>query len=235
MGNVCSRCQAPRNATRWTRWVSTLDTPTDNQQQATTVCDNCVRNITMSCTSKNSTMTRHVLLAFAIVGAATRAMAQYQPPDINLDPTVTAHCAWGDADCAAPIIHGAATPCHQDQARCEGQCARLEAGATTTWCEGAPYPTPSTPGGDPTAPGCTWHDVDDLQQMSTCVGNPQEMMQCRQQLVQDLHPTCTSCLQANDHNVSACVLDSSPHCLVHDAHDVSSSQSTTKRACVRCC
>lgn len=167
-------------------------------------------------------MTRQVLYVFAIATTATHAMAQYRPPDITLDPTVTAHCAWGDADCSASIIHGAATACHQDQARCEGQCAQLDGGTTTTWCEGEPYPGSPTPGGDPTAPGCTWHDVDDLQQLSTCVGSPLQMMQCRQQLVQDLHPTCQQCLQATNHNVSACVLDSSPHCLVHDAHDVSS-------------
>jgi hypothetical protein len=169
-------------------------------------------------------MSRAVLVAIAIVASAKRAEAQ-APETPELDPTVTAHCTW-DADCATPILHGAADNCHRDQAVCEGRCSSDEEPVRTpTWCEGEPYPEPTLPGGvDPSAPGCTWHDAHDLRLLPTCAaaGSRPQQMACRQHLAQDLHPTCQSCLQANDHNVTACLLDSSPHCLVHDAHDVSS-------------
>ena len=164
--------------------------------------------------------------AVAATCAAFGRAQQVSDAVAALDPSATAHCTW-DADCTTPIVHGAADACHQTQARCEGMCSAAGPPVRTpTWCDGAAYPAPApAPGGgaDPSAPGCTWHDVDDLRHLASCelAGSMPAQAQCRQTLMQDLHPTCVSCLQANNHNVSACVLDATPHCMVHDAHDVS--------------
>lgn len=167
--------------------------------------------------ARNTSKMTPATMAFAV--AALLASAQAQP---GINATLTAHCVWNDAQCSDPIIHGAAEACHQSQEFCEGQCSSDDANAT--WCEGAPLYEQEN-----AIASCSWADRESLDLLYQCDGvadgdapggDNETVQACQREQYFALSAACASCLVISEWNETECLLEATPSCSAHDAHNI---------------